>query len=249
MKPDILEFFMIEYSIVSQLNAVGEWPDGGYWMRQDPTFPDTRFVSEAGPGPGIEIKTWFPLATEITARFKESIRHLEHTQTLIAVIAWLPEYLIYGQPRLIDVWIGTAQEVAMARDLHYHHPPDYLVIEPEDTTRRTANLQQTNTSGYKFQGTASELSQATADVREWGEDGQRFRPDAAYQAQLRQLMGKYTYRLDTNFAKIDRIQHTGLEAFKVQVLNTELHGMTVRDWARKGLLDSDAGIQRLLDLE
>jgi hypothetical protein len=31
--------------------------------RQDPSFPDTIFESEL-PKPGIEIKSWFPLAAE-----------------------------------------------------------------------------------------------------------------------------------------------------------------------------------------
>ncbi len=41
------------------------------------------------------------------------------------------------------------RSIAEARDQHYHKPPDYLVVEPEDTSRRTKNLRQTNTNGYK----------------------------------------------------------------------------------------------------
>ena len=55
---------------------------------------------------------------------------------------------------------ARAQGVAQARDKHYHKPPGYLVIEPEDTSLRTINLQQTNTSGYKFQGTVKQLVEA-----------------------------------------------------------------------------------------
>ena len=44
--------------------------------------------------------------------------------------------------------------------LHYHKPPDYLVFEPEDTSERTANLQQTNTNGYKLQQDKCSLSAA-----------------------------------------------------------------------------------------
>ena len=38
-----------------------------------PGFPDTIFIGpNVTPSPGFEIKAWFPLATEITARFKDS---------------------------------------------------------------------------------------------------------------------------------------------------------------------------------
>ncbi|MFA4845491.1 MAG: hypothetical protein WC654_02950, partial [Patescibacteria group bacterium] len=144
---------MIEFSIVEKLNQV-DWSGLGTWIRQDPGFPDALFQGKLKPAPGIEIKTWFPLATEITARFKDSIIHFDKDQTNVAVVAWLPEFLIYGKPKIIDVWVGSAKSLALARDKHYHNPPDYLVFEPEDTSLRTANLQQTNTNGYKFQGSA-----------------------------------------------------------------------------------------------
>ncbi len=61
---------MIEFSVVDTLNDMSE----GNWIRQDPGFPDALFQSETIlPNPGIEIKAWFPFATEITARFKNSI--------------------------------------------------------------------------------------------------------------------------------------------------------------------------------
>jgi hypothetical protein len=146
--------------------------------------------------------SWFPLATEITARFKDGVLHFEEDQTDVALVAWLPEYLLYGKPKVIDVWISTAKSLAIARDIHYHNPPDYLVVEPEDTTTRTANLQQTNTNGYKFQGVPEELAEAEEEVKKWGKDGKIYSPEPQYQKQIKELMGRYSYRLDTNFAKI-----------------------------------------------
>ena len=227
---------MIELSIVNILNNLN-WQGLGYWIRQDPGFPDTLFDGSVEPKPGIEIKTWFPLATEITARFKDSILRFQEDQTNVVVIAWLPEYIIYGKPKIIDVWIGSAKSLAMARDRHYHRPPDYLVFEPEDTTLRTSNLQQTNTNGYKFQGDAAQLKEAEAEVGGWGNVGKVYQPTADYQSRLKSLLGKYPYRLDTNFAKIDRIRHEGLEAFKLRVLNMEVNRHTIQDWAR--LISSD----------
>src|SRR5438309_6128361 len=67
---------MIEFNSVVELNKA-DWKGLGKWERQDPGFPDTVFVGDVHPTPGIEIKTWFPLATEITARFKDSITHFK----------------------------------------------------------------------------------------------------------------------------------------------------------------------------
>jgi hypothetical protein len=238
---------MIEFSIVSLLNRL-DWAEQGQWIRQDPGFPDTLFNGIIEPKPGIEVKTWFPLATEITARFKDSVLHFEENQTDVALIAWLPEYLLYGKPKIIDIWINTAKSLAIARDTHYHNPPDYLVVEPEDTSARTLNLQQTNTNGYKFQGTAEELAEAEKEVRKWGKDGKTYSPKPQYQKRIKELMGQYLYRLDTNFAKIDRIQHAGLEEFKKQVLAQEIYNYTILEWERN-IFKTDEGLERLLKIK
>ncbi|MBN1287536.1 MAG: hypothetical protein JXB47_19200 [Anaerolineae bacterium] len=237
---------MIEFSIVNLLNSRKDWPNNGHWVRQDPGFPDTLFVGDLNPSPGVEIKAWFPLATEITARFRDSASRFEYNQVNVAIIAWLPEYLLYGKPKVVDVWIGSAKSLAMARDLHYHDPPNYLVIEPEDTKNRTINLQQTNTNGYKFQEGPERLALAVQEVEQWGAEGKIYKTAAVYQEKLRKLLGRYRYRLDTNFAKMDRIQHPGLEAFKAQVLNSTVYGYTIFEWAKQKLLHSDAELQKLL---
>lgn len=222
---------MIEYRLTAALNDQEGFPEGK-WIRQDPGFPDTIFESDITPTPGIEIKTWFPLATEITARFRDSVTHFSEDQTNVAMLAWLPEHLIYGQPKIIGTWVDTAKSVAEARDRHYHRPPDYLVFEPEDTSGRTRNLQQTNCNGYKFQGTAEQLADAERIVADWGDDGRTFCADAVYQDRLKTLLGQFPYRLDTNFAKMDRIEHATLEDFKRRVLGMRINGKTVLQWSR-----------------
>jgi hypothetical protein len=222
---------MIEYGVVSFLNDKVKRKNGR-WVRQDPGFPDTIFQGSVRPTPGIEIKTWFPLATEITARFKDSITHFDEEQTNVAMLAWVPEFVVFGRPKVLDVWIDAASSVARARDAHYHNPPDYLVFEPEDTSSRSRNLQQTNTSGYKFQGTAVELNRANKVVNGWGPGGRKFSHYPEYQAKLKKLIGKFTYRLDTNFAKMDRIAHTTLETFKKKVCGSAINGHTIDQWAK-----------------
>lgn len=223
---------LIEFNTVEFLNKQNEFSEFGKWQRQDPGFPDTIFVGKVQPTPGLEIKAWFPLATEITARFKDSQNHFQYDQTYVAMLAWLPEKIIYGKPRILDVCVVSGLSVALARDTHYHNPPDYLVLEPEDTTQRTANLQQTNTSGYKFQGSVEEFLEAQKIVNSWGVEGKIYKPTREYQHLLRELLIRYKYRLDTNFAKMDRIVHPGIEKFKQRVYNIEVSSITVGQWNR-----------------
>ena len=222
---------MIEFYTCSELNSI-EWSPEGKWIRQDPGFPDTIFKSSITPEPGIEIKTWFPLATEITARFKDSIKFFEKNQTQVALVVWLPEFILYGKPKIIGIWFDTAKSIAESRDTHYHKPPDYLVIEPEDTTKRTVNLQQTNVNGYKFQGSEKEFFEAKKMVESWGKDGEKYSFLNDYQKNIKQLLGKFSYRLDTNFAKMDRIQHEGLEMFKERILTKLLYEHSIKEWSK-----------------
>jgi hypothetical protein len=63
---------LIEFNTCEYLNDKPEFVGFGKWKRQDPGFPDTIFEGTVVPVPGFEIKAWLPLATEITARFKDS---------------------------------------------------------------------------------------------------------------------------------------------------------------------------------
>lgn len=223
---------LIEFNAVEFLNTKSDFETFGQWHRQDPGFPDTVFLGTVKPTPGFEIKAWFPLATEITARFKDSQNHFADDNTYVAMLAWLPEYLIYGKPRIVDVCVASGRSVAEARDNHYHNPPDYLVLEPEDTKARTRNLQQTNTNGLKFQGTSHELEDAKRIVESWGPEGRQYRPTREYQQKLQQLRARFNYRLDTNYAKMDRIVHPGIEEFKRRVDSRTVNGLTVAQWKR-----------------
>ena len=221
---------LIEFNSCEYLNDQDGFAEFGKWQRQDPGFPDTIFAGTVTPTPGFEVKAWFPLATEITARFKDSQNHFADDQTYVAMLAWLPEFLIFGKPKIIDIVVVSGASVAKARDDHYHNPPDYLVLEPGDTTGRTANLQQTNTSGYKFQGTPQQFRSAQALVKKWGKAGTSYLPTDAYQGLLRTLMARFPYRLDTNFAKMDRIVHAEIEQFKDRVYKTVFHGRSIGAW-------------------
>ncbi|MBG5268040.1 hypothetical protein I4970_17855 [Pseudomonas aeruginosa] len=238
---------LIEFNTVEFLNDQPDFTGFGSWLRQDPGFPDTIFQGAVWPTPGFEIKAWFPLATEITARFKDSQNHFAFDQTYVAMLAWLPEMVIYGKPKIIGVCVVSGLSVAQARDNHYHNPPDYLVLEPEDTSSRTANLQQTNTNGYKFQGTPAQFAEAQRLVASWGLNGHHYQPTPEYQALLRQLIQRYPYRLDTNYAKMDRIVHPEIEAFKSWVYQQTIHGMTIYQWNRLLSRGDDQQIRQALE--
>ena len=76
---------LIEFNTVDFLNTKSEYHPFGEWRRQDPGFPDTVFDGSVLPTPGFEIKAWFPLATEITARFKDSQEHFTQDQTYVCI--------------------------------------------------------------------------------------------------------------------------------------------------------------------
>lgn len=238
---------LIEFNTCEYLNDQEGFAALGTWKRQDPGFPDTIFSGAVTPTPGFEIKAWFPLATEITARFKDSQNHFAQDQTYVAMLAWLPEYLIFGKPKIIDIVVVSGGSIAKARDDHYHNPPDYLVLEPEDTAARTSNLRQTNTNGYKFQGTPEQFREAQALVASWGVGGATYLPTPVYQARLRELIARFPYRLDTNFAKMDRIAHPEIEAFKNRVHRTLFHGVTIGAWNKVLSQGEDTDIKMVLE--
>jgi len=237
---------LIEFNAIEYLNDLPVFAGHGEWQRQDPGFPDNIFVGNVHPTPGLEIKAWFPLATEITARFRGSQNQLAAGNTHVAMLAWLPESLIYGKPVIVGAMMASGLAIAKARDAHYHNPPDYLVLEPEDTTGRTANLQQTNTAGYKFQGSAAQLADAAQLVATWEPDGRTYSADAIYQARLRELTSRYPYRLDTNFAKMDRVDLDSIETFKKQVYALPFHGRSIGTWRRLLLSRKDEAIKAAL---
>lgn len=239
---------MIEEQMSSHLNTINELQNIGSWIRQDPGFPDNVFQSHLLENtPGIEVKAWFPLATEITGRFKTSQNLLNDNNTLLALVVWMPEFILYGRPKIIDIWVGTAQSIALARDTHYFAPPRYLVMEPQDTTDRTANLQQQNVEGYVFQPTPEIGVEALNNYfNNFGLTNLNYPPSPELQQAIEDLRNNFRYRLDTNFAKLNRLQHVGINEFKRQVLNSELFetGHNIRFWS--GIQNNEAVFQEYL---
>jgi hypothetical protein len=224
---------LIEMKIVDLLHD--ELSEHGMtWRRQDPGFPDAVLVNSSGEktGVGYEVKAWYALSTELTGRFRESVRLLQDGGTRVAIVAWMLSDLVYGTPVILDVLTVDALSVARQRDLHYHSPPTYLCVEPEDTSGRTSNLQQSNVGGYRLQDVSPSQIQIADRIISGnrGASGEAHTTDA--QALANELRNHLRYRLDTNFGKVDRIDHPDIEAFKKRVLGIEYLGKKLPFWVR-----------------
>ena len=202
------------------------------WRRQDPEFPDAGlFRRQSGTlEAGFEIKAWYVPSTEITARFRESSNLLAGRDIRVVIVAWMMSEVIFGSPEILGVLIVPASQLALARDRHYHQPPRYIILEPGDTAHRTRNLQQSTVNGYRWQSTdTADLSEALRRV-----DSAKRAPEDPHgieeQELARELQSKYSYRLDTNFAKIDRIDDPDVERFKTEMLERVAHGRKLRLW-------------------
>jgi hypothetical protein len=65
---------------------------------------------------------------------------------------------------------------------------------------------------------------------------------AALASSLRRIL---TYTLDTNFAKVDRIAHPDIEAFKTRTLETTFRGAKIKAWKKLlSMLDSPTHAKR-----
>lgn len=227
---------LMEQRIVSILDRQAE--AGFSWQRQDPGFPDAVLIREGADdtATGIEIKAWYVLSTEITGRFKESQHLLADKDIDVAIVAWCMSHLIFGKPKILGVLTVPAAELARSRDEHYHNPPDYLIVEPQDTALRTKNLQQSNVNGFKLQESDSDpqkLARVRTDLK--NHEGMaiegRYEPHSVEsQALARRLQNELIYRLDTNFAKIDRVANHAVEEFKSRILGSTYLGKSISTW-------------------
>lgn len=210
--------------------------DGFSWLRQDPGFPDAILTHEHGAptNTGYEIKAWYVLSTELTGRFKESQNLLAGKNIDVVVIAWCMSHMVFGKPKILGILTVPGSDVARDRDLHYHQPPEYLCMEPQDTTERTANLQQSNVNGFKLQvaDTLKANPQGLKDARKKAEQGLYTAASntPAAQAESLRLMSDLTYRLDTNFAKLDRVDNDEVEIFKKKILAEKYLDKTIAQW-------------------
>ena len=102
-------------------------------------------------------------------------------------------------------------------------------VTPDQISRLKASL-NTKPAAEVKKPKAFIVKKAKAEVASWGKDALNYSVSVEYQEKLRTLYGRFVYRLDTNYAKIDRIEHTDIENFKQKVLNKEIKGYTIKQW-------------------
>jgi hypothetical protein len=226
------------------IQVLAEEAENNYsWIRQDPGFPDAALLDASGSitDSGFEVKAWYAFSTELTGRFRESRNLLAGKDVRLVVVAWAMSHVVYGTPQILGVVSIPADDVANSRDRHYFTPPRYVTVEPNDTTNRTRNLQQSNVNGYRLQDPSERKLQSAEDwVKEVGLHEMQPHSIEA-QKLVAKLVSDFNYRLDTNFAKIDRIENAEIEQFKRHVLNQEFRDRKISDWTKLlKSLNSDA---------
>lgn len=233
----------MELKIAQLLDENAE--SGFRWERQDPGFPDAVLIDNVTDEilAGYEVKAWYVMSTEITGRFRESLNLLRGKNVNVVIVAWCMSNIVYGKPHILGTLVVSGEEVARSRDNHYHNPPMYLTEEPQDTTGRTVNLQQSNVNGYRLQEEKSDALEIEKAKGATYTTKEPHSPEA--QAEVARLRRDLTYRLDTNFAKIDRIDNEDIEDFKRRVMGQTFLGRNFAHW-RKIMrnLESDNNMTR-----
>lgn len=232
---------LLEVHVVERLNdynAVNSvWP-GHKWINQDPYFPDCILVPLHGHDPkldthglmGIEVKIWYPMATELTARINESQTNKGLENSILLIGAWMPISLIWGKIGTIGVGIFNLDEVIKCRDDKWFNPPKELITEPFDTEKRTSNLQQTNVVFWELQDGADEANKI---VQDW--PSRQYSPDLETQNRIRSLINHdaISYRQENqNRNKIQRIGHSGIDRFKKEMRNKTVCGKSLDGWLK-----------------
>lgn len=223
---------LLEHRTVTDLAAATE---GGRFEieRQDPGFPDAGVYENGLPtGHGIEVKAHNVLASEITGRFRASQAALAGRQIYVALVAWVMDHIFFGSPHILDVQLVDAMSIARARDAHYNRPPGYVVSEPEDNTGRRMSAQLRNVEGHVLQThTDEDLARVRVIMDALLAKADLGDPQQAETAELTTYLRRnLSYRLDTNFAKVDRVNHPQIEDFKARNLTREYRGRTISSW-------------------
>lgn len=142
------------------------------------------------------------------------------------------DHIFFGSPYLLDVQLIDATSIARTRDQHYNRPPGYVVSEPEDNTGRRMSAQLRNVEGHVLQShTDEDLARVRVIMGALLAKADLGDPQHPETAELTSYLRRnLNYRLDTNFAKIDRVDHPQIEDFKARNLARDYRGRTIAGW-------------------
>lgn len=181
--------------------------------------------------PGVEIKAWCPFATEMSGRMMKGQSIMQKYPDQLLLVAWLPEHLLYGEPKVIGTWVGDGLEMAKSRDNYWHEPPNSLILEPDFSPDREAHKQHTNVDRYLWDDADSKLSEARDMAKDLDLLGTAYSYKDDYQQRVRRLYSAFSYKKGTNFRKLNRLHHDPLDNFPENIRkNTIIEGKTVSEW-------------------
>lgn len=193
---------------------------------------------------GIEIKAWCPLATEISGRMMKGQSIMEEYPDQLVLIVWLPENLLYGEPKILATWVGEGQDIAKARDDHWHWVLDRdastkssLILEPDFSPDRDPHKQHTNVYRYKWdddsEGSQEKLDELEERAEELGIIDEPYSPEDEFQKKVQTLRGEFSeyFTEGSNFRKIGRCHYDELEEFQERFKKeTFVEGKSVAQW-------------------
>jgi hypothetical protein len=188
--------------------------------------------------PGVEIKAWCPFATEMSGRMMKGQSIMKEYPDQLLLVAWLPEHLLYGEPKVIGTWVGDGLEMAKSRDNYWHYirddsktTPSSIILEPDFSPDREAHKQHTNSYRYLWDDDDSKLDEVENMAKELNIWGEPYSPDDDYQKKVRRIYNSFNYKEGTNFRKLDRLHYDALDNFPDRIReNTTIEGKTLTEW-------------------
>ena len=222
---------MVELTLVESLSGFAG--DGsGSWLREkqrsNALYYDCPVLQ---PTPRVIIKAWQALTVDKPTRFSESSKLFADDNVLVINVGWTLEHIIWGRIRVLNVVSVSARELAESRSKCCYSPPDYLVCEEENGRLNSQIIDTSLTRGYSFTGTEEQRQQALELSGRLGLNKDNYSSDRNYQVKLYQLLGRFPYREDKEYAIIDQIGHPDVARARREALDTVLDGMPVSEFA------------------
>jgi hypothetical protein len=221
---------MLERRVADILNK--EVQHGFHWITQEQELPDTCLMSPGNISTesGYEVKAWHALSAKITSRFRVSTQQLKGRNIRLLIISWMMSKVLFGVPTILDVLSVDAYSVARLRDLQYHQPPEYLVVEGEDPLPEPGKLYRSQLNGYRIMERDPKILEKATTVVASHPNRQSPLETEGAQSLNKNLLEGFEYRLDSKFGKIDLAKHAEIEAFKENVLRMEPYGHPIKEW-------------------
>ena len=239
---------LVESVVVDDLCACGGWKREK--RRSNVLYFDSPDIR---PAPRVIVKAWQSFPVERPTRFSESGGLFEEDNVSLINVGWALEHMIWGRIRVLNVVDVSARDMTEARNRHYYNPPVYVVCEEESGRFSSMITDAKQTRGYKFIGSEEQLRQAAELAARLELEKDNYCCGRSYQTKLYQLLGRFPYREDKEYAIIDLIEQKDVAEARREALDTVLDGASVREFAAlTGSADDElvfGKLKKLLDYD